>query len=159
MIFFQYFKNDLPEDGEQQFSEQTIMDTSNIHNQHEIIVEENNLLQDEDENKENQEMPTIPEGNSEDNSTNTVNPWISQTKKRSPHMTPKSPRDSPKQTSVIVDEELFQFDEDWNGDSGNNIQKYYATSDEEDEDDDEVDDDTVESIIIVTQKRRDKLNG
>ncbi|CAB4480320.1 hypothetical protein RhiirA5_487387 [Rhizophagus irregularis] len=151
-------QNDLPEDGEQQFSEQTMMDTSNIHNQHEIIVEENNLLQDEDENKENQEMPTIPEGNSEDNSTNTVNTWISQTKKRSPHMTPKSPRDSPKQTSVIVDEELFQFDEDWNGDSGNNIQKYYATSDEEDEDDDEVDDDTVESIIIVTQKRRDKLN-
>jgi la-related protein 1 len=106
-------------------------------------------------------MPTIPEGNSEDNSTNNVNPWIHQTKKRSPHVTPKSPRESPKQTSVIVDDELFQFDEDWTGDSRNNTtQKYYTTSDEEDEDDDdEVDDDTVASILIVTQKKRDKSHA
>jgi len=140
-------QNDLPENGEQ-LTEQSLMDTSNIQNQHEIIVEEGNLLQDEDENKENQEMPTIPEGNSEENSTNT---WIPQTKKRS-----KSPRDSPKQTSVIVDDELFQFDEDWTGDLRNNIQKYCASSDEEDEDDDEIDDDTVASILIVTQKKKDK---
>ncbi|GBB90915.1 hypothetical protein RclHR1_00180053 [Rhizophagus clarus] len=146
-------QNDLLENGEQQLTDQTIMETSIIQNPHEIIEEECNLLQDEDENKENQEMPTILEGGPEENSTNNVNPCILQTKKRSPHVTPKSPRE---QTSVIVDDELFQFDEDWTGNSRNNtIQKYCAASDEEDEDDDdEVDDDTVASILIVTQKKR-----
>src|SRR5207249_3956059 len=93
------------------------------------------------------------------------NPWILQTKKRrtlssptSPHVTPKSPRDIPKQTNTTtIDDELFQFDEEWTGDSRNNtVQKYYATSDEDDDDDDEFDDDTVASILIVTQKKRDK---
>ncbi|CAG8588698.1 9679_t:CDS:10 [Acaulospora morrowiae] len=83
----------------------------------------------EDENKENQEMPTIPEGISENGSP----PWILHTKKRralsSSTITTKSSRDVSRQTSTqTADDELFQFDEDWTGDSRNNtIQKYYAT--------------------------------
>ncbi|RIA82146.1 hypothetical protein C1645_835849 [Glomus cerebriforme] len=150
-------QNNLPDNGEEQLTtEQTITESSNIQNQYDVIVEES-LLQDEDENKENQEMPTIPEGNSEDNSPNNVNPWILQTKKRRTLSSPTSPHDPPKQTTTTVDDELFQFDEEWTGDSRNNtVQKYYATSDEEDDDDDEFDDDTIASILIVTQKKKDK---
>jgi hypothetical protein len=149
----------LPENGETEFTAgQTITESSNTQNQYEVITEESNLLQDEDENKENQEMPTIPEGNSEGNSSSSINPWILQTKKRRTLSSPTSPNVTPPKqpTANNIDEELFQFDEEWTGDSRNNtVQKYYATSDEED-DDDEFDDDTVASILIVTQKKRDK---
>jgi len=155
-------QHNLPENEETEFTaEQTITESSSTQHQYEVITEESNLLQDGDENKENQEMPTIPEGISEGNSSTNVNPWVIQTKKRrtlssptSPHVTPKPPHDLPKQP---IDDELFQFDEEWTGDSRNNtVQKYYATSEEDDDDDEEFDDDTVASILIVTQKKRDK---
>ncbi|CAI2164549.1 3344_t:CDS:10 [Funneliformis geosporum] len=150
--FYQCFKRDLPQNGEKELAlEQTITESSNV-------KEVSNLLQDEDENKENQDMPTIPEDNSEGNPTS--NPWILQTKKRRTLSSPTLPHVLLKQTvtTISTDEEVFQFDEEWTGDSRNNtVQKYYATSDEEDDDDDEeIDDDTVASILIVTQKKRDK---
>ncbi|CAG8559930.1 7485_t:CDS:10 [Diversispora eburnea] len=123
--------------------------------QYETHTDKNYIALDED--KENREMPIIPEGSSE-NGSPVSNPWIVQTKKRRTSSSPtnKLSREIPKQVISNNDDELFQFDEDWTGDSRNNtVQKYYATS-EEDEDDDEFDDDTVASILIVTQKKKDK---
>src|SRR6266542_2544983 len=67
LTLYQYIKRDLPDDnGEKGLTtEQTITESSNVQHEYEVVTEESNLLQDEDENKENREMPTIPEDNSE----------------------------------------------------------------------------------------------
>ncbi|CAG8691683.1 12670_t:CDS:10, partial [Racocetra persica] len=105
---------------------QTMSESTSQH--YEVHMNESIPPIDEDENKENEEMPTIPEGLSENGSAIT-NPWILHTKKRrtlssptSPKVTPKSSRDIPKPTST-GDDELFQLDEDWAGDSRNNTKR------------------------------------
>ncbi|CAG8452566.1 12482_t:CDS:10, partial [Acaulospora colombiana] len=82
-------------------------------------------VHEEDENKENQEMPTIPESISENGSSDVSNPWILHTKKRRAlSSSTKSSREVQRQiSSPAADEELFQFDEDWTGDSRNNTKK------------------------------------
>ncbi|CAG8657058.1 2182_t:CDS:10 [Cetraspora pellucida] len=104
------------------------MSESTGHQHYEAHTDESIPPIDEDENKENEEMPTIPEGFSENGSA-ISNPWILHTKKRrtlssptSPKVSPKSSRDIPKPTST-GDDELFQLDEDWAGDSRNNTKR------------------------------------
>ncbi|CAG8664821.1 4744_t:CDS:10 [Funneliformis caledonium] len=100
-------QRELSQNGDKELTlEKTITESSSV-------TEESNLLLDKDENKENQEMPTIPEDNSEGNSTS--NPWILQTKKRRTLSSPTSPHVMLKQTATTIsaDEELFQFDEEW----------------------------------------------
>ncbi|KAI7883759.1 hypothetical protein K492DRAFT_159008 [Lichtheimia hyalospora FSU 10163] len=59
------------------------------------------------------------------------------------------------------EDELFEFDDDWVGDSRpNTVQKYYLSDDDSEfEDDDlEIDEDTVARIMIVTQRKRDRTH-
>ncbi|ORX93385.1 hypothetical protein K493DRAFT_338292 [Basidiobolus meristosporus CBS 931.73] len=75
----------------------------------------------------------------------------------------ESPVLKPRKYSNQEEDDLFQFDEDFESQdtrAGNRVQKYYDSTDESDLEDDmeEIDEETVARILILTQKRHDRTS-